>query len=191
MRDCVAGRSGAAECEVGCPVWRRVYRLFANVSSLLLCGLLAGVVVAAVAFPVAAMGGLAAKAGADTFDNLPTDVEVLPSPQITYVYASDGATPLALLYDENRRDVPIAEVADVMQKAMVASEDSRFYEHKGVDMKGVARALVNNQQGGDTQGASTLTMQYVRQVISYSAKTPQQVLAATEDTAPRKLAEIK
>jgi len=172
-------------------MWRRAYNLVSNVASLLLCGLLAGVVVAAVAFPVAAVGGLAAKAGADTFDGLPTDVEVLPSPQITYIYASDGQTVLALLYDENRQDVPISEVAEVMQKAMVASEDSRFYEHNGVDIKGVARAFVNNQQGGNTQGASTLTMQYVRQVISYSAKTPQQVLAATEDTPARKLAEIK
>jgi membrane peptidoglycan carboxypeptidase len=172
-------------------MWRRAYRVLSNVSSLLLCGLLAGVVVAAVAFPVAAMGGLAAKAGADTFDGLPTDVEVLPSPQITYLYASDGKTVLALLYDENRQDVSITEVADIMQKAIVASEDTRFYEHNGVDMKGIARAFVNNQQGGNTQGASTLTMQYVRQVISYSAKTPQQVLAATEDTPARKLAEIK
>jgi membrane peptidoglycan carboxypeptidase len=172
-------------------MWRRAYRLLSNVASLLLCGLLAGVVVAAVAFPVAAMGGLAAKAGADTFDDLPTDFEVLPSPQITYLYASDGKTLLALLYDENRQDVPISDVADIMQKAVVATEDSRFYKHNGVDMKGVARAFVNNQRGGDVQGASTLTMQYVRQVISYSAKTPQQVLAATEDTPARKLAEIK
>jgi membrane peptidoglycan carboxypeptidase len=170
---------------------KRDHSLLTNGASLLVCGLLAGLVVAAAAFPAVAMGGLAAKAGADTFDALPTDVEVLPAPEITEVYASDGTTLLAYLFDENRRNVPIAEVAPIMQQALVASEDSRFYEHNGVDMKGVARAFVNNQQGGDTQGASTLTMQYVRQVISYSAKTPQQVIAATEDTAPRKLAEIK
>ena len=125
-------------------MWRRAYNLVSNVASLLLCGLLAGVVVAAVAFPVAAVGGLAAKAGADTFDGLPTDVEVLPSPQITYIYASDGQTVLALLYDENRQDVPISEVAEVMQKAMVASEDSRFYEHNGVDLRGMTRAALTN-----------------------------------------------
>jgi membrane peptidoglycan carboxypeptidase len=170
---------------------RRDHGLLANLGSLLLCGALSGLVIAAVAFPVVAVGGLTARAGADVFDNLPTDVEVLPAPQVSYVYASDGKTQLAQFYDENRRNVAIAGVAVVMRQAMVAAEDSRFYTHNGVDMKGIARAFVNNQRGGDTQGASTLTMQYVRQVISYSAKTPKQVLAAMEDTPERKLAEIK
>src|SRR5687768_3764614 len=131
----------------------RDHSLLTNGASLLVCGLLAGLVVAAAAFPAVAMGGLAAKAGADTFDSLPADVDVLPSPQISEVYANDGVTLLALLYDENRRDVPLTEMAEVVRKAMVASEDSRFYQHNGVDMKGVARAFVNNQRGGDTQGA--------------------------------------
>ncbi|GAA1034944.1 transglycosylase domain-containing protein [Virgisporangium ochraceum] len=137
------------------------------------------------------MGGLAAKAGADTFDSLPTEIDVLPLPQNTEVYANDGTTLLAYMYDENRRDVTLDQMAEVVRQAMVASEDSRFYQHNGVDMKGVARAFVNNQRGGNTQGASTLTMQYVRQVVSYSAKTPSEVVAATEDTGPRKIAEIK
>ena len=42
--------------------------------------------------------------------------------------------------------MPITEVAEVMRKAMVAAEDARFYQHNGVDMKGVARAFVNNQR---------------------------------------------
>ncbi|WP_203905597.1 transglycosylase domain-containing protein, partial [Virgisporangium aliadipatigenens] len=157
--------------------------LLSNAASLLVCGLLAGLVVAAAAFPAVAMGGLAARAGAETFDSLPTDLDVLPAPQISEVYASDGKTLLAYLYDENRHDVPISEVAPIMREALVASEDARFYDHNGVDMKGVARAFVANQQSdGVAQGASTLTMQYVRQVIAYTAKTPQQVLAATEKT---------
>jgi Membrane carboxypeptidase/penicillin-binding protein len=70
-----------------------------------------------------------------------------------------------------------------MLQAMVAAEDMRFYEHHGVDVKGVARAFVANQGSGETaQGASTLTMQYVRQAIEYSATTPQQVVDATSDT---------
>src|SRR5690349_24953466 len=106
--------------------------LLANAASLLVCGLLAGLVVAAAAFPAVAMGGLAAKAGADTFDSLPTDLDVLPAPQISEVYASDGKTRLTFLYDENRHDVPISEVAPIMRDAVVASEDIRFYEHNGV-----------------------------------------------------------
>src|SRR5205823_2501902 len=72
------------------------------------------------------------------------------------------------------------------------SEDTRFYEHHGVDAKGVARAFVANQQaGGTSQGASTLTMQYVRQAISYSASTPQEVVDATSDTPARKIREMR
>ncbi|HTJ34685.1 MAG TPA: biosynthetic peptidoglycan transglycosylase, partial [Dactylosporangium sp.] len=172
---------------------KREHGLLPNAASLLLCGLLAGLVVAAAAFPAVAMSGLAAKAGSDTFENLPTDLSVLPSPQISYVFASDGKTLLAMMYDENRRDVKIDDVADVMTKAIVAAEDNRFYEHRGVDVKGVARAFVANQNaGGQTeQGASTLTMQYVRQALAYSAKTPQEVVDATDKTPTRKLKEMK
>src|ERR1044071_8273180 len=113
----------------------RDHSLLANGASLLLCGVLAGLVVAAAAFPAVAMSGLAAKAGADTFDNLPADFEVLPSPQIGYIYAADGKTLLAMMYDENRRNVALADVAPVMQQAIVAAEDSRFYKHRGVDVK--------------------------------------------------------
>jgi membrane peptidoglycan carboxypeptidase len=169
------------------------HSLLPNAVSLLLCGLLAGLVVAAAAFPAVAMSGLAAKAGADTFDNLPADFSVLPSPQISYVYAADGQTLLAMMYDENRRDVDLDGISDFMQKAIVAAEDTRFYTHHGVDVKGAARAFVANQNsGGDTeQGASTLTMQLVRQMISYSAKTPQEVVDASEKTSARKIREMK
>ena len=59
-------------------------------------------------------------------------------------------------------------------------------------MKGVARAFVaNNSAGATQQGASTLTMQYVRLAIAYSATHPQDVVAATEDTSARKLREMR
>jgi membrane peptidoglycan carboxypeptidase len=170
---------------------KRDHSLVSNAASLLVCGLLAGFVVAAAAFPAVALSGLAAKAGADTFDSLPTELSVLPSPQVSYVYASDAKTLLAMLYDENRRDVPLSSVAPVMQQAIVAAEDTRYYQHHGVDIKGVARALVANQQAGSTQGASTLTMQYVRQALAYSARTPQEVVDATVQSPARKLREMK
>src|SRR6266545_5344242 len=106
---------------------KREHGLLPNAVSLLLCGLLAGLVVAAAAFPAVAMSGLAAKAGADTFDNLPTDFDVLPSPQISYIYASDGKTLLAMMFDENRRDVTGEDIPKVMTDAIVAAEDVRFY----------------------------------------------------------------
>jgi membrane peptidoglycan carboxypeptidase len=174
--------------------WMRKHdrSLLSNATSLLICGLLAGVVVAAAAFPIVAMSGLVAKAGADGFDRLPSALTVQQSPQVTYVYASDGKTLLSTFYDENRLDVKLAEVAPVMQQATVAAEDTRFYEHHGVDAKGVARAFVANQSSGETaQGASTLTMQYVRLAIEYSATSPQDVVDATSDTPGRKIREMR
>jgi membrane peptidoglycan carboxypeptidase len=170
---------------------RRDHNIFTNATSLLICGLLAGVVVAAAAFPAAAMTGLAAKAGGQTFANLPSELKEFSSPQITRVYASDNKTPIALFYDEFRSDVPLQDISPFMQAAILAAEDRKFKEHNGVDLKGVARAFVSNNQGGTQQGASTLTMQYVRMSLAYSATNPQEVIAATEDSPKRKVNEMK
>ncbi|MBQ0903461.1 transglycosylase domain-containing protein [Micromonospora sp. U21] len=171
---------------------KRDHNVLTNAASLLVCGLLAGVVVAAAAFPAVAMSGLAAKAGAETFGALPSELTVARAPQISYLLASDGKTPLATMYDENRRDVKLADISPYMQKAIIAAEDHDFYKHNGVDINGVARAFVNNQnEGAGRQGASTLTMQYVRLAIAYSATHPADVVAATEDTSARKLREMR
>ncbi|BCJ59783.1 transglycosylase [Micromonospora endophytica] len=96
------------------------------------------------------------------------------------------------MYDENRREVPLKDISPHMQKAIVAAEDHDFYEHNGVDLNGVARAFVNNSSAtNDKQGASTLTMQFVRLNIAYSATHPADVIAATEDTSARKLREMR
>ncbi|MGW1059509.1 transglycosylase domain-containing protein [Micromonospora rubida] len=171
---------------------KRDHNVLTNAASLLICGLLAGVVVAAAAFPAVAMSGLAAKAGAETFGALPKELTVGRAPQISYLLASDAKTPLATMYDENRRDVKLADISPYMQKAIIAAEDHEFYKHNGVDLNGIARAFVNNQSGANSQqGASTLTMQYVRLAIAYSATHPADVVAATEDTSARKLREMR
>ncbi|HEY7271846.1 MAG TPA: transglycosylase domain-containing protein [Actinoplanes sp.] len=171
---------------------RRDHNIFANATSLLICGLLAGVVVAAAAFPAVAMSGLAAKAGGLTFAQLPSQLRDFSSPQITRIFASDNKTQIAVMYDEFRSDVSLKDIAKPMQDAIIAAEDREFYHHNGVDLKGVARAFVNNNQGGSSkQGASTLTMQYVRMSLAYSATNPQEVVDATKDTPKRKITEMK
>ncbi|WP_344126522.1 transglycosylase domain-containing protein [Luedemannella flava] len=165
--------------------------LFANAAALLVCGVLAGVVVAAAAFPAIAMGGLAMKSGSDAYGGLPSQLQVLQSPQISYVYASDNKTLLATIYDENRHDIPLAQIPKIMQDAIIAAEDERFYDHHGVDVQGVLRAYVANQNSDDQQGASTLTMQYVRQALTYFSDSPSDIIAATERTNLRKMKEIK
>ncbi|WP_249999382.1 transglycosylase domain-containing protein [Actinoplanes sp. M2I2] len=158
---------------------------------LLMCGLLTAVVVSAAAFPAAALGGLVAKAGAETFAAMPSTLVQQTAPQVTRILASDGKTQIAVLYDEFRSDVPLSQISPNMQNAIVAAEDHKFYEHDGVDLRGIARALVNNSQGGSQQGASTLTMQYVRMAQAYGAKTPQEAVDATKDSPERKIAEMK
>jgi membrane peptidoglycan carboxypeptidase len=162
-----------------------------NAGSLLICGVLAGVVVAAASFPAVAMSGLAAKAGSQRFGAMPSELRTQTSPQVTRIFASDGKTQIAVMYDEFRSDVPLADISEHMQNAIIAAEDHKFYQHNGVDVQGVARALVNNNKGGDRQGASTLTMQYVRMALAYSASNPQEVVDATKDTPERKVAEMK
>ncbi len=163
-----------------------------NLVSLLMAGLLAGVVVAAAAFPAAAVAGLTAKAGANTFESLPSELQTPPLPQTTTVLTADGKFVTQLHGDQNRLPVSLSKVPKVLQNAVVAIEDSRFYEHHGVDLKGILRAFVSNSNGGSgTQGASTITQQYVRQDLALTAKTEAQVEAATANTIGRKLREIR
>jgi membrane peptidoglycan carboxypeptidase len=160
--------------------------------TLVRAGLIAGVVSAAVAYPIAAVGGLGAKAGADLINGLPRNLNVNPQAQTTYLYAADGRTLLTTFYEEHRKYTPIGQISPYVQQAIVASEDARFFEHRGVDMKGIARAFVANQQAGAvSQGASTLTMQYVRIALRDSAQTPAEAIAATEQTNGRKIREMR
>lgn len=170
-----------------------LYRRLANVVSLAICGILAGVVLAAGSFPLIGGAGLTAKTAADSFRDLPTEIRIPPLPATTTLLAADGKTVLASFFEENRKNVTLDEVAPVMRQAMVAAEDIRFYSHNGVDTRGIARALVRNQTSGEVaQGASTLTQQYVRSVLKYNAQNnADQLRAATEDTAGRKLREMR
>lgn len=158
--------------------------------ALLICGVLAGVLAAAAAFPLVGLGGLVAENSVNSFESLPTELTKPTLPQTTYVYASDGETLITSFYEENRREVTLDEVSPVMIDALLAAEDSKFYEHNGVDWAGIIRAAVANQ-GGDSQGASTLTMQFVRNTLIYSASTIDEVIAASEDTYDRKLREAR
>nr|WP_255672332.1 transglycosylase domain-containing protein [Glycomyces amatae] len=158
--------------------------------ALLICGVLAGVLAAAAAFPLVGLAGMMTENSVDSFESLPTELTQPTLPQTSYVYASDGETLITSFYEENRREVTLDEVSPLMIDALLAAEDSKFYEHNGVDWAGIIRAAVANQ-GGDSQGASTLTMQFVRNTLIYSASTIDEVIAASEDTYDRKLREAR
>jgi membrane peptidoglycan carboxypeptidase len=163
-----------------------------RIAPLVRAGLIAGLVVAGLAYPLAALAGLGVTTGANALQSLPDELKVVPSAQTTYVYANDGKTLLTMFYEEHRRPVPLTSMSKYVTQAIVASEDARFYDHNGVDPKGIARAFVANQQaGGVSQGASTLTMQYVRMALRDGARTPREAIDATEQTPARKLREMR
>ncbi len=163
-----------------------------RLSPLLRVGVIAGVVVAAALFPLAAAAGLGVRQAVGEVDELPRELTEVPPALTTYVYAADGETLLTTFYEEHRRFTPITEISRHMQQAMVAAEDARFFEHNGVDPRGVVRAFVaNTRAGGVEQGASTLTMQYVRMALRDGADSAAEVLAATEQTNRRKIREAQ
>ncbi len=126
-----------------------------------------GLLAAGMLMPVVGIAGVGTKQVVTAFDALPAQFTANPMAQQSRILASDG-TLIATLYEENRVVVPIEKIAPAMRQAQVAIEDDRFYEHGGIDPRGLARALVSTAQG-DKQGASTITQQYVRQMLVATA----------------------
>lgn len=143
-----------------------------------------GVFAAGFALPFVGAASVLTDASVQLFDELPSDFNVLQPSQISYLKGSDGQT-IAQFYAENRIVVPLAKISKNAQNAIVAVEDKRFYKHKGVDLSGMLRAVVTNAAGGSTQGASTLTQQYVKNVLieaGLQASDPEAVEAARAAT---------
>ena len=123
--------------------------------------------------------------------NLPAELKATPLAQRTRVLDRDG-NPIATFYDENRVNVPLDKVSPIMQRAIIAIEDYRFYEHGALDLKGTLRAFVNNQtSGGGTQGGSSITQQMAKMTQLTQARTEEERKAATENTYQRKIQELR
>lgn len=102
--------------------------------------------------------------------------------QTTTVYFADGTTELGRLSEYNRTIVDFSTLPSYVGNAVVASEDRGFWTNPGVDIKGTVRALWNNLKGGDRQGGSTLTQQYIERyyqgdTFSYVGKAKEAILA--------------
>ncbi|PKO88299.1 MAG: penicillin-binding protein [Betaproteobacteria bacterium HGW-Betaproteobacteria-10] len=126
------------------------------------------------------MLGLVGAMLATVLPNLPAfDVVTDYRPKIPLrIYTADGAL-LGEFGDEHRDFTPIKEIPPVLKEALLAIEDARFYEHGGVDYRGVVRALVADLTSGFRQGASTITMQVARNFF-----------LSREKTVKRKLTEV-
>ncbi|MBL8326437.1 MAG: penicillin-binding protein 1A [Rubrivivax sp.] len=94
------------------------------------------------------------------------------------VFSADGVQ-LGEFGEERRSFTPIGQMPQVMKDAVLAAEDTRFYQHSGVDFRGVLRAALENLRDARSQGASTITMQVARNFY-----------LSTEKTLTRKIYEI-
>jgi len=91
--------------------------------------------------------------------------------QTTLITYADGKTPIARLALQNREDVTLSQVPVSVQNAVLAAEDHTFRTNKGVDPKSIARAIWSNLRGNATQGGSTISQQYVKNVYNQREKT--------------------
>jgi membrane peptidoglycan carboxypeptidase len=164
---------------------------FGKIGSLVIALAACGVLVAGFAVPVVLGVGLATRSAADKFLDTTCDVTVTPAGQTTTLLASDGTTVLASLFSQNRRNVALTQIAEVTKHALLATEDRRFYQENGVDLRSLLRAAISDSAGDSTQGGSTLTMQYIKQVRFFQAKTVAEQQAAVAQTADRKIADAK
>ena len=164
--------------------------LGAFVAAAMVLGLLA----AGLFMPAVGATGALARNGVDIFNELPGEFKTDPLKQQSRILAADGKV-IATPAEQNRIIVPLDQVAPIMRKAQVAIEDHRFYDHGGFDLQGVVRAAIANvRTGATTSGASSLTQQYVKISLQYTALNQgdeQAAAAAVRKDYLRKLKEVK
>lgn len=114
-----------------------------------------------------AAGGILFKKIIDDTPQITAD-SIKPSAYTTTAYANDGETILGTFVNagSNRVYTSLENIPKYMQDAFIAVEDSRFYEHNGIDIKGIARAAVKGLTSGSlSQGGSTITQQLIKNSI--------------------------
>ena len=128
----------------------------------------AGLLVTAAVTPAIAVTGMAANDSIGVFEGLPEYLSVgaLAQPTTIYAKAGNGANvPLATFYAQNRLPVTFDQIAQSAKDAAIAGEDPRFYSHGGVDIQGTIRGALFTALKKDTQGGSSITQQYVKNVL--------------------------
>ncbi|WFN90435.1 transglycosylase domain-containing protein [Arcanobacterium wilhelmae] len=167
--------------------------IFAAIVAFLLLCTAGGALLAATAIPFTAASGTAANAVTATFETLPSKIDFAhPSEQST-LYSADGQK-IASFYSENRVIVDSSQISPFIKNAAVAIEDQRFYQHHGLDVKGVVGAVINNASGNAIAGGSTITQQFVKNTLLEEGRiagNTDQIAAATERSITRKLNEAR
>ena len=159
---------------------------------LALLAAVSGVLAAALVLPAVGVAGLAVRNSANKFNTLSTP-ELGQLPVRSEILDHSGNV-LAYYYPRGIDRVPVSftHIAPLMRTAIVAIEDSRFYQHGALDFKGTVRAVINNLEHKAIQGGSTLAQQYVKNVLILAAPDPQkEALSAASETVGRKIRELR
>ncbi|KGM01919.1 transglycosylase domain-containing protein [Cellulomonas cellasea] len=146
------------------------FQALALLLAFVLMAAVGGLLAAGLILPAVAVTNGATDLTVTAFDDLPSELGAQrPLSEKSTMLAADGSV-LATFYDENRIVVPLDQIAPIMRQAVLAVEDKRFYEHGGIDPTGMARATVKTLLSDQKEGASTLTQQYVKNVLIEKAK---------------------
>ncbi|PPH38337.1 penicillin-binding protein [Rathayibacter sp. AY1E3] len=156
--------------------------VLARVLGIVGASLAGGLLITVGVTPALAVTGLAENNPIGLFETVPEYLELGQLAQKTEIYAkrTDGSDELlASFYAQNREEVAFDQVSQSVKDAAVSTEDPRFYDHGGVDLQGTIRAVLSNIVGGDLQGGSSITQQYVKNVLVQKAES----LSATDEAA--------
>lgn len=170
---------------------------------------LAGLLVTVMIAPALAVTGMTANNTLGIFESLPEYLVIGQQSQQNEIVAknADGSDfHIATVFDQNREELALDQISDNLKNAAVAGEDRRFYDHGGIDIPSVARAAVGNLTKTSSSGASTITMQLVRNIRVQEAfnetkdaagrtitdkQRAKDIVAATYPDLGRKLQEMK
>ncbi|MDJ1114870.1 transglycosylase domain-containing protein [Microbacterium dauci] len=147
--------------------------VFGGVLGLIGLSTVAGVLVTATVTPAIAVSGYAASSAIEMFDNMPSYLKIDKLMLPTELYAKNGAgdwTVMTEFYDQNRIPVTFDEVNPVLYDAILSSEDKNFYTHGGIDLIGTLSALAGNLGSGTNRGGSSITQQYVKNVLQQNCE---------------------
>ncbi|ARC57897.1 Penicillin-binding protein 1A [Frondihabitans sp. 762G35] len=168
----------------------------------------AGLLVGLVFVPSLAVAGEGVVTGVDTFNSLPSYLQIEQPAQASAVYAKQGGkdVKIASFYVQNRTDVASNQIAEVVKQSTIDTEDPRFYKEGAIDVQGTIRGALATGLGHNVQGGSSITQQYVKNVLvqrcaqqGSSQGTTKEALAAadkcysqvTATTPARKLREMR
>ncbi|MCU1528670.1 MAG: hypothetical protein JWP75_2433 [Frondihabitans sp.] len=145
----------------------RAPRIIGSLIGFLGLSVVAGLLVGLVFVPSIAVAGEGVLTGADAFNSLPSYLQITQPAQASSVYAKKGGkdVKIASFYVQDRTDVSSAQIAKVLKESTIDTEDPRFYQEGAIDVQGTIRGILATTLGHDVQGGSSITQQYVKNVL--------------------------